>query len=140
MAVIQINRNPGRRELKQFGFVWLGFVLLFALLAWLKWRSPSLSGALVAAAVLVPIVGWTVPSFMRLVFVGLSFVAFPIGWTVSHVLLVIVYFAVMMPIGLAMRLLGHDPMERKSTLAARSYWKQRPAGENVKLSRYFRQF
>ena len=36
MAVIEVNRNPTRRELNLFGFIWLGFFLLLAGALWLK--------------------------------------------------------------------------------------------------------
>lgn len=139
MGVIQINRNPSRRQLNQFGFVWLGFMSLFAVVAWLKWSSTAVSGALAAAAVVVPVVGWMAPAVMRLVYLGLSYAAFPVGWVVSHVVLALVYFAVLTPIGLVMRLGGHDPMRRRFDRGAATYWIERPetAGEP---RRYFRQF
>lgn len=139
MGVIQINRNPTLRELNQFGFVWLGFLLLFAVLAWIRWHSPAVSGGLAGAAVVVPAIGWLAPSFMRLVFLGLSYAAFPIGWVVSHLVLAMVYFLVVTPIGLVMRLVGHDPMRRRCDGGATSYWIERPASA-VGARRYFRQF
>ena len=75
MAVIEVNRNPSHRELNQFGFIWLGFFLLVAVGLWLKLHSPVVSIALAAIAVVVPVVGWAVPSFMRVVYVGLSYLA-----------------------------------------------------------------
>ena len=139
MGVIEIRRDPSRRELTQFGFVWLGVFVLFAVVAWLKWRSPTVSGVLAAAAVLVPVIGWLAPAFMRLVFLGLSYAAFPIGWVVSHVILALVYYVVLTPIGLTMRLLGRDPMIRGFDRDAPSYWIQRPRAA-AKPARYFRQF
>lgn len=139
MGVIQINRNPSLRELNQFGFVWLGFLVVFAAVAWFKWHSPVVSGILGGAAVVVPAIGWLAPRFMRLVFLGLSYAAFPIGWVVSHLVLAMVYFLVVTPIGLIMRLLGHDPMRRRFDRGATSYWIERSATA-VNARRYFRQF
>ncbi len=36
-----------------------------------------------------------------------------IGWVMNRVVLAVVFFVVMLPIGLIMRLRGHDPMSRK---------------------------
>lgn len=139
MAVIEVNRNPSRRELNLFGAIWLGFFLLVAGGLWLKLHSSVVSVALAAAAVMVPVVGWSVPSFMRVVYVGLSYLAWPIGFVVSHVLLGSVYYLLVTPIGLIMRATRYDPMHRRFDPEASSYWIERDGGERDPRS-YFRQF
>lgn len=139
MAVIEVNRNPSSRELNLFGFIWLGFFLLVAVGLWLKLHSPVVSIALAAVAGVVPVVGWAVPSFMRVVYVGLSYVAWPIGFVVSHVLLGTVYYVLVTPIGLIMRAAGYDPMHRRFDPEAPSYWVERDGEERDPRS-YFRQF
>jgi hypothetical protein len=49
-------------------------------------------------AVAVPAVGWFSPRFLRLVSVGMSYAAFPVGFVVSHVVLALVYYGVLTPI------------------------------------------
>ena len=62
----------------------------------------------------------------------------PIGWTVSHVVVSIVFYLVMTPIGLIMRMVGHDPMCRHLDPNASSYWMAyNPKADSA---RYFRQF
>ena len=139
MSVVQINKNPTRRELNQFGFIWLGFLALFGVIAYFKFDSPLAARWLWVAAVVVPIVGWLVPAFMRLVFLGMSYLAWPIGFVVSHVVLAVVYYLVLTPIGLATRLFGYDSMKRKFDPDADSYWIERSA-DVVDSKRYFRQF
>ena len=138
MGVITVNTNPSRRELRQFGFIWLGFFIFFGLVAWLKFDSPATAKGLWIAAAVVPLVGWFVPAFMRLVFVGMSYAAFPIGFVVSHVVLALVYFLILTPIGLVMRLVGHDPMTRDFDADAPTYWLERPPHPDAK--QYFRQY
>lgn len=139
MSMIQINRNPTLRELRQFGFIWMGFVAFFGAVAWFKFGNPSLARGLWIASIAVPLLGWAMPSFMRLVFVGMSYLAWPIGFVVSHVVLALVYFGVLTPIGLLMRLFGYDSMKRKFDSEAETYWVKRPAAE-VDAKNYFRQF
>ena len=88
---------------------------------------------------MVPAIGWLAPWFMRLVFLGMSYAAWPIGFVVSHVVLAMVYYLVMTPIGLAMRVFGYDPMTRRGDLAKKSYWVERDSGTRGPDS-YFRQF
>ena len=139
MSIIEVNRDPTPRQLKQFGFIWMGFVALFGAIAFFKLDNPSLARGLWVAAVAVPGIGWVFPRFMRLVFVGMSYAAFPIGFVVSHVVLALVYYLVLTPIGLVMRVFGYDPMERRFEREVETYWIERgPSAVDPK--RYFRQF
>ena len=140
MSVIQVNTNPTRRELNQFGLIWLVFFTAMGTVFWFKVHSVALSGTIWCAAVVVPVIGWAVPGFMKLVFLGMSYLAWPIGFVVSHVILAAVYYLLFTPIGLIMRLLGYDPMTRSIDRAATSYWVERPQDEKTGIGRYFRQF
>jgi hypothetical protein len=63
--------------------------------------------------------------------------AMPIGWVLSHALLAAVFYGVVLPVGLAMRLAGRDPMTRRLDRAAASYWVgHERVGES---KRYFKQ-
>ena len=139
MSVVQINTDPTRRQLNQFGFIWLGFVAFFGVIAFFKLGNPLLARGLWVAAVVVTVVGWIFPRFMRWVFLGMSYLAFPIGFVVSHVVLAVVYYLVLTPIGLLTRLFGYDSMKRRFDPEAKSYWVGRSTAA-VDSKRYFRQF
>jgi hypothetical protein len=139
MGVVQINRQPTRRQLRQFGFIWMGFVALAGLVAIFKFHAPELARFLWLAAVVVPVIGWLSPRFMRWVFLGMSYLGWPIGIVVSHVVLAIVYYLVLTPIGLMTRLFGYDSMKTRFDREAATYWTERsPAATGTQ--RYFRQF
>jgi hypothetical protein len=74
----------------------------------------------------------------RASYVGLMRASEPIGWTVSIVVMGLVYYVVLTPIGVAMRLFGYDPMDRVFDRSADSYWIQRRTDRSA--SEYFRQF
>jgi len=137
MSLIRINRNPSRRELAVFGLAWLVFFGAFAGIALLRGGHAS-GAALAALAVLVPLAGRIWPALMRLVWLGMAYLSFPIGFVVSFVILVFVYYLVLTPTGLLMRLVGYDPMSRRFDPQAESYWSPREAAGDS--SRYFRQF
>lgn len=81
---------------------------------------------------------WASPRFGRRLYVGWMLAALPIGWTLSHLLLALVYYLVVTPIGLVMKLVGYDPMKRAFDRTSETYWvERRPETE---ASRYFRQF
>ena len=64
--------------------------------------------------------------------------AFPIGWTVSQVMLALMFFGLFMPIGLVFRLIGRDPLRRTRPSGRESYWDPKPTPTD--LRRYFKQF
>ena len=45
--------------------------------------------------------------------------AFPIGWTVSQVILLLMFYGLFTPIGLVFRLIGRDPLQRARRAGAR---------------------
>ena len=138
MSVIRIDHNPSGRQLKIFGVIWLAF---FCAVGWLVLKNTGSewwATAIGIWAIAVPTVGWMVPAFMRIVYVGMAYVAFPIGFVVSYLILVIVYYAVLTPTGLMMRLFRYDPMSRHFDARASTYWWPRDRDES--LDTYFRQF
>lgn len=139
--MIRINRNLSARQLRTFGLLWLLFFGFFAYRLWhTGWQTTG--SALAAAALLVPLIGWWWLPLLRRAYLGLSYAVYPIGWLVSHLLLAIVYYGVLTPTGLGLRLLGKDLLQRrldpqtKSNTA--SYWIERPPPPRPE--RYFRQF
>jgi hypothetical protein len=62
----------------------------------------------------------------------------PIGWTVSHLLLAAVFFGVVTPVGLLLRLLGRDLLQRGADPGADTYWQVRERVDDPR--RYMRQF
>lgn len=136
--MIEINKNPSHRELRWFGVGLLAFAgLAGAMIHW-RWDNASLARYVVGAGVLLTLVYYTVPPLRRWIYLAWMYAAFPIGWVVSHVVLAAIYYLVVTPIGLVMRVLGHDPLHRAFDRSADTYWIPHDPGANVK--RYFRQF
>ena len=63
---------------------------------------------------------------------------YPIGWTLSHLVMAIIYYLVLTPIGILLRLVGHDPLCRSFEPTRQTYWVERRPPEHK--GRYFRQF
>lgn len=139
MALVEINWQPTKRDLKFFG---IGLAVFCAVIAWLCYRSDGefefVESVLTGAAVLAVGLSLLAPQSLRPVYFVFMVLAFPIGWVVSHVLLALVFYAVFTPVGLAMRLFGRDPMHRRFDADAKTYWVPRQ-GEKTRND-YFRQF
>jgi Saxitoxin biosynthesis operon protein SxtJ len=133
-----IDFQPERKKLRQFAVLWLCFFLGLAVWKGL-WQGQTLVGGLLAAiAVAVGVVGSISPARIRLVFVAATVLAFPIGWVVSHLILAMLFFGVLTPVGLLFRLLGRDPLLLKRRANAESYWLAKPPAAHPR--RYFHQF
>jgi len=144
MAIVELNTNPSTRELRRFGMLALPIVSVVAS-GWLYGRGHAPAGAAVAAA--LGVLGWIVgrlhPRLLRPLFVGCMIASYPLAWVLSHVLLAAIFFLVIVPVGIVLRLAGRDPLERKFDRSAASYWKPRDAGPDARSTdpaRYFRQF
>jgi hypothetical protein len=138
MAMIEINLNPSRRELLVFGVLLVTFTGLLGLLAHFQWDFPTAARWIWLGGGSLALLHFTIPSLRRVFYLGWMYAAFPIGWTVSHVVLGIVYFGVVTPIGLILQLFGYDSMSRRARSNQTSYWEVSSSPEDPK--RYFRQF
>jgi hypothetical protein len=74
---------------------------------------------------------------MRPVFVAWMVVAFPIGWVVSRLVLLLLFFGVVTPVALFFRVTGRDALKVKRRPGAGTYWTQKPHSADV--ASYFRQ-
>lgn len=139
MALVDLKRDPSAREVRQFARLWLpGFCTLFAVWAALRWQSWGAAAAFLGVAASGALLDWSRPGWMKALYVAWMWAAFPIGWTVSHLLMATIYYLVITPIGLMMRLLGRDPLERRFDRGAETYWTRRDPAPHA--SQYFRQF
>jgi hypothetical protein len=135
MAVIEIQKNPSRRDLTVFGFLLLVFAGVVG--AGLYFRSGAHEAARIvwiAGAVLVSVFFAARP-LQRPIYLGWVYATFPIGYVLSHLILGAVFYLVFTPVGLVMRLFGYDPMRRK--MEPRSYWVPR---DPQRPGRYFNQY
>jgi hypothetical protein len=124
MSLIRINRNPSGRQLAVFAAAWLVFVGASGAKEWLRDHHTS-AGVLWALAAAVPLAGVVSREGLRLVYVGLCYATRPIGLVVSLIVLAVVYYIALAPIGLTMRLFGRDPLSRGFEPDAPTYWKPR---------------
>jgi len=69
------------------------------------------------------------------VYLALAYAAYPFGAIASVVLLGLIFFAVLTPIALWLRIRGKDPLEKSIDRAKKSYWRVRSPSN---LGRYFK--
>jgi hypothetical protein len=145
--MIDINLEPDIRTLRQFGFIALAGFALLAVVAWyealvfsfgLGAARPYVAGGFAAVAGVSLLFSVIYPKANLALYLGLTVIAYPIGFVLSYLVMGTLFFVVITPIGLVLRLLVRDPMERSMLPEAESYWvdarKERPSAS------YFKQF
>lgn len=127
---------PSTRVLRQFAALWILFFGAFAYLAYTQDRLPT-SLVFTALAIALGPVGLLRPETIRPVFGTLTKITYPIGWTVSQLLLALLFFAIFTPFGIALRLAGRDVLCRRKQPHRHSFWT--PKSEPGDVQSYFRQ-
>ncbi len=137
MALVEVNLNPSKQELKWFGLIVLVFFALVGAIVWWTAMAPRAASAIVAFGAMLCVAYYAVAPLRLPMYLGWMHLVFPIGWVLSHLLFGAIYFLIVTPIGLTMRLTGRDPLRRHRPSNAVSSWTKRPAADP---DRYFRQF
>ncbi|MGB5194047.1 MAG: SxtJ family membrane protein [Polyangiales bacterium] len=145
--LVEIDFNPDTKTLRQFGVIaFVGFGALAALAYYEKLvfafglgdARLAVAASLAALGLLALVLGLVAPRANRVLYVGLSLLAFPIGFVLSYVIMGALYFLIIGPIAIALRLAGRDPMRRARDPQAGSYWTPaRPARDKES---YFHQY
>jgi len=132
-----VTKAPSTKMLRQFAG--LSLVVFGGLAAWRFWHGQTGAAtiALAVAAGVIGVVGLIWPAAVRPIYTAWMVVAFPIGWTVSHIALGAVFYLVFTLVGVVFRLMGRDSLHLKRMSRA-SYWTAKTA--NRAGEDYLRQY
>jgi hypothetical protein len=111
-----------KKSLREFGLITAGMLaLVFGLLLPWIWDAASwpLWPWVVAAA--LGAVSLILPSLLRPVHHWWMKLAHILGWINTRILLSLVFFCILLPVSLILRLLGKDPLRRKLDRTEQSY-------------------
>ena len=135
MTLLDYDDQPSDLMRRWFGLSLA--ILMFVVAFLIKDAAASVSMLVAAFGVIVVLAYYMIPSSQQRIIRYWRRLTFPIAWVGSHLLLGIVFYGVVCPIGIALRVLGHDPLGlRKESLS--SNWISRRECEDV--SKYFNQF
>lgn len=132
-----INIKSGKKELRQFGIT-IGVVLGF-LGAWFLWRGKDGSHLLLITAVVFFALGFILPLLLKPLHKLWMTLAILLGWLMTRIILIILFYLVVTPIGLLARLSGKDFLNKKFDRKVNSYWISRKTTPFDRKS-YERQF
>lgn len=120
--MVTLDLNPNHRAVRGFARLWFPLFVV-ALGAVLRWRFGWATAATITwlAGAALAVAGLASVRIARILYVALTIATFPIAIVVSTVLLAVVFFVVMTPLGLWLRLRGHDPL-RLHARGAPTHW------------------
>ena len=124
--------KSGRKELREFGFT-IGIVLL-VLAGFALWRGKASGAYLLTTGFFFIGFGAAVPQALKpLQKIWMAF-SVVMGFFMSRLILAILFFGVITPIGLLMKLFKQDVLDRRMMKGASSYWHERPGEAKTKES------
>ena len=115
------SKSTDKKELRSFGLIMAGMIALFfgLIIPWLWSIVLPLWPWVVSSIFLISAIA--VPAVLRPVFIVWMKVGHVLGWINTRLILGIVFYLVIAPTGILLKLLGKDPLKRKYDKNSLSY-------------------
>ena len=125
-------------EVKKFGFILAAMFFIIGCIQMLKGHERVFTWLLVFSAASF-IISITLAKLLIPFYLVFSKIAYAIGWFNTRLILCIIFYCIITPIGLIMKLFRKDPLEKAIEKKKDSYWlKKEPTIEDV--ARYEKTF
>ena len=115
--------KTGKKDLKSFG-VTIGIILLL-IAGFLFYKDKEsfqiflyIAGAFIGFGSIIPII-------LKPIYIVWMVFAVILGWFMTRVILSLLFYVIITPIGLVLRIFGKDFLDLKKQAVQRSYWNQR---------------
>lgn len=131
------NIKEQKKDLRQFGLTVGGALLIIGAVLYYFEKSSALYFMLIGALlVLIAVIYPNILKPLNKVWMGLAIV---LGFVMSRVILTVLFYLVLTPIGLLAKMFGKKFMDLKYDESAETYWEKRTIKEKNHLD-YERQF
>lgn len=131
------SKFNNRKEWRKFG---VGLSIILAVLAILQLVMSNESGWYTATvAVTVFIVALLIPYLLKPLFILFTYVGFVMGWVMTRLILIILFYLVLTPVSLTAKLLGKSFLALKTDQSRESYWEDISQERRERIE-YERQF
>ncbi len=138
MIIDEIKKiESTKKKLREFGFLVGGVMCVLGILLWRRGRG-SFPYFLVPGIFLV-ITGALIPSILKPIQKAWMTFAILMGWVMTRVLLSVLFYLTLTPLGFILRLTGKDLLDQRLDPKKNSYWKIRSQTPRIP-SDYERQF
>ena len=143
MPFVQLNWKPNPKEIRQFGAIFLGGFVLIGLIkllwpwTWLFSRNETVGIIFVVVGVIVGGIGLTGTKAAMPFYWAWLAIAFVMGNVMSRVIITVIYYLVITPLGFLSSLAGRDKLQLKKR-DTETYWSDISLPKEIE--KYERQF
>jgi hypothetical protein len=127
MPFVQLNWKPNKKELRQFGAIFMGGFVLIGLVKYF-WpferfitRNETVGFWLIAMGMIVGAIGLTGSRFALPLYWSWLGIAYVMGNIISRVIMGVIYYLIFTPMRLIGNLMGRDKLQLKKP-QTNSYW------------------
>ena len=131
------NIKSKKSDLRNFGFI-IGIVLLI-ISGILFWKEKESFQILLTFGVAFGILGITIPFILKPIYWVWMIFATILGWIMTRVILSLLFYIIITPIGLIPRFFGKQFLELRWDKSKESYWNFK-TNEHLKKENYEKQF
>ena len=118
--------KTGKKELRSFG-VTIGIILLL-IAGFLFYKEKESFQLFIYIASSFIGIGFIIPILLKPIYIIWMTFAIILGWFMTRVILSLLFFVIITPIGIILRLFGKDFLDIKKQAIEKSYWNIRTNG------------
>src|SRR5262245_13393502 len=118
--MIMRSREIGKRQLRSFGLIVAAGFAVIAFWPFL-FRGESTRDWALAVSFSLAAMAWVFPPVLKPFHRVWMFIGEALGWLNTRIILSILFYGVIVPLGAVRRALGHDPMRLKLEPDAKTY-------------------
>ena len=119
------------KDLRQFGIALAAMLTVFGAIHFLK-QHTILAQWFCGVGLAILCIGLSAPRMLKHVYAVFLKVAHAIGWFNTRVILILIYYAILTPIALIVRISGKDLLNRRIEKNISSYWAIRQSAKPTK--------
>jgi hypothetical protein len=127
----------GKNSLRKFGVTMGVAFLAIALILFARGKHSFILISCLSAAFFA--VAFTIPVSLKPVYIAWMRLAHILGWINTRLILLVMFYLIFTPIGIMIRLLGKDLLDKKIEKGKDSYWNKKEKADFLN-SPYERQF
>ena len=124
--------DTSSKEIRKFGLVIAIALGVIGSFVYVKFGNFDVVGWLWGIGLLFLILGFILPSVLRPVYRIWMLLAYFIGGIVSRVILTVLFYVVLTPTGLVLRLFGKDVLDQRFEKDRESYWIKKDLSDHTK--------
>ena len=122
------NISATKTDLRKYGFLMAG--VLFAIAMFMLWKQFSNYNYVLYVSIVFFVLGLLVPIALKPIYFVWMTLATILGWIMTRVILTILFYLIVTPIGLISRLFGAKFLDFSWRKGEKSHWNFRDKSEN----------